>query len=70
MNATLPMLEEHPWVVRYNWMSALAEYEGAELNDKYDTPVAGVGYQLKLLGNMYNDYVWDGKAKENPQWGY
>ena len=61
MDETLPMLEEHPFVPRYNWMSALTEID-VELNDKDS-------YELNSLGMKYNSYVWDGKPTHNPQWG-
>ena len=61
MTDTLPMLEEHPFVPRYNWMSALTEND-VEMNEK-DT------YALNGLGMQYNTYVWNGIPIHNPQWG-
>ena len=60
MTDTLPMLEEHPFVPRYNWMSALTEND-VEMNER-DT------YQLNDLGRQYNQYHWDEVPRHNPQW--
>ena len=64
MNAALPMLESHPFVVRYNWFSSLpGKAKGASLNYAED-------YNLTPLGHLYNDYVWDGSNSDNPQWNH
>merc|ERR1719220_518521 len=61
MSEALPMLETHPWVPRYNWMSALVELPEANLN-------RGDDYALTELGHQYNNYQWDGEVGDNPQW--
>ena len=56
MEATLPMLEAHPWVSRYNWFGSFSEGSfGPELVDKTTDP-----YKLTPLGDYYNTYHWDG----------
>mmetsp|Transcript_63044 Transcript_63044/g.111972 ORF Transcript_63044/g.111972 Transcript_63044/m.111972 type:complete len:515 (+) Transcript_63044:73-1617(+) len=49
MKQTLPMLDDHPWVVRYAWMSSFAEKRlpGCFLVDP-------ITYKLNDLGQLYN----------------
>ena len=62
MNETLPMLESHPHVVRYSWYSTTSEFSVSDLG--------GFLAGLYQLGHLYNDYSWDGKPNQNPQWFY
>ena len=60
MAEALPVVESHPWIERYSWMSALAN-EGA-MNNATD-------YSLNELGQFYNNYnPNDAIASQNPQW--
>lgn len=63
MKETLPMLEEMPWVVRYNWMAALTETQFGALNSNV------APFPLTELGETYNQFVWDRVNTHNPQWG-
>ena len=69
IKAMVPILEEHPWVVRYNWFAALASQTvDAGLNYWDD---AATPYELTPdMGVYYNTYRWDGTPSQNPQWGY
>jgi hypothetical protein len=49
MKATLAMLEKHPYVVRYAWMSSDAPVKGASLVDEDNT-------RLTDLGHYYNTF--------------
>ena len=60
MKDVLPMLESHPFVVRYNWFSSLTQIKTADLNNEDDQ-------EFSELGKIYNTHVWDGESA-NPQW--
>ena len=62
MTETLPMLEEHPFVARYAWMSALTDTD-VMLNNK-------TTFELNELGELYNQYVWDKSSYHNQQWTF
>ena len=62
MTETLPMLEEHPFVARYAWMSALTDTD-VMLNNK-------TTFELNELGELYNQYVWDKSSYHNQQWAF
>ena len=66
MEDSLPMLDSHPFVVRYNWFSALSEID-VSLNEG---PNAETPFVLNVLGQYYNENRWDGLANQNPQWFY
>ena len=57
------MLEEMPWVVRYNWMASLTETQFGALNSNV------APYPLNELGETYNNFVWNRTNTHNPQWG-
>ena len=60
MKEALPVVESHPWVQRYSWMSALAN-EG-QMNNATD-------YSLNELGQFYNSYDrYEASGSQNPQW--
>ena len=61
MAEVLPMLEEHPFVSRYAWMSALTDAD-VMLNNR-------TTFELNELGQQYNSFKWNGTRIHNPQWG-
>jgi hypothetical protein len=52
MKATLPMLERHPYIVRYSWMASAAPVIHASLIDESAIP-----YELTPLGHYYNTFT-------------
>jgi hypothetical protein len=53
MTQALPMLERHPYVTRYAWMSSTAPVKGASLVD--ETAKDGRG-KLTRIGEYYNEF--------------